>query len=115
MEQTTVEQQVQGVVYIWAVPDWDYVDGERVYNGKWDYQLSTSSKIYTTGAVRIYARDVSLTMPGGVDLVTAAVETLQSEKEAARKEWLDREHAIDMSIQRLLQLTHQPEGEHKEE
>lgn len=91
----TKSEQVTGEVEIWAVPRqaWDPKDAPP-----FKYQIGRS---YYTGEVKVVTHQVTLEVPAGVNLYMAAMETLESAKNEAFKEYQQKAAEVDRQIAEL--------------
>lgn len=96
----TKREPVTGPISIWAVPRHPdtVAAGERLFY----YELSTTKEYHwRTGAVCVHTEEVTLMLPGGINLYEKAVETLYAAKEEASKEYLRKLAEIDKQIEGL--------------
>ena len=105
-EKATFTQKLQ----VWAYPTDQYTRDMNPDSPAFEYKVCTD-KPWNSGAVMVHEEEVSLTVPAGVDLTTAAIATL----EAAIKEVEDRDYqeieSLRQQIKNLVCLEHQPTTE----
>lgn len=102
----TVSESVTGEVQIWAVPRSSYAPKDAP---PFSYQLHAGTIPYQDGSVKICTHTVTLEVPAGVNLLQAALDTLEDAKVKAREAYMEKVRSLDVQIQNLRQLTHQPE------
>jgi|19_taG_2_1085344.scaffolds.fasta_scaffold03972_2 hypothetical protein len=109
----TTKQDVVGEVCIWAVPRTEWEISQSEDKKPFHLELYCSNdEPYREAAVQLYAEEVVLTCPAGIDMVQAAVDTLHGVKEKEVKAHATRMNELDDRIAALLRLTHiTPEGE----
>ena len=114
----TKQTKVEGKCYIWANPKtkWEIEqDLKELGEGNEDklipfaYSLSSNKSSYHDSAVRVHEFDVVGTVPPGIDLVAAAIKTLRTKVDDARKEFEIREADLETQIRSLALITYQPE------
>ncbi len=103
----TQTQPVKGKVSIWAIPKQEWIDNKFVFTNGWNYRLSTSG-LHLSGAVCVCTNEISLPLPGGINLAEKAIETLETAKKDELKEHLERQLVLDNMIGNLRQITHNP-------
>ena len=103
----TTEQDVTGKVAIWAYPLEENGPNGFGFYGKWKYTLSTGV-VWQDAAVKIVEFDVSLRLPGGINLAERALETLEDKKRREQEEHWAKMAEYDQKIQQLRRLTHIP-------
>jgi hypothetical protein len=90
-------------VEIWAIPHGIYYMEEHPGARPFRYEIRKGDP-WTTGAVKVCEHELTLAVPAGINLIAAAVETLNNKK----KELMERLHTemqeIDRQISNLLQL-----------
>lgn len=102
----TVAESVTGEVQIWAVPRSSYAPKDAP---PFSYQLHAGTIPYQDGSVKVCTHTVTLQVPAGVNLLQAALDTLEDAKVKAREAYMEKIRNLDIQIQSLRQLTHQPE------
>lgn len=107
----TVSESVTGEVQIWAVPRSSYAPKDAP---PFSYQLHAGTMPYQKGAVKVSTQEVTLTVPAGVNLLQAALDTLEDAKKKALETYVEQCKELDEQIQNLRQLTHQPSAEPRE-
>jgi hypothetical protein len=95
----TKSEQVTGEVEIWAIPRQAWQDPT---DPPFRYQIGRS--YIHTGEVKVSTHEVTLTMPAGVNLYLAAMETLETAKADAFKVYQNKAEEIDKQIKAMLQL-----------
>jgi hypothetical protein len=103
----TKSESVTGNICIWAIPrqSWDSKEAPP-----FSYRLySSDTKPYTDGSVKVATIPVTLSVPAGINLLQAALDTLEDAKVEARKTYMDAVHRLDEQIKGLQMLTYQPE------
>lgn len=103
----TKNESVVGEVQIWAVPRSKYYMEQHPSESPFEYQLHTRDP-WTTGAVRVCAHEVTLQVPAGVNLLAAAVETLEAKIKEAEATYLRTKLELQEQINNLLMLSHSP-------
>lgn len=100
----TKKEPVTGNVYIWAVPRGRYeMEADPTINS-FRYELHTGSP-WQSGAVRVSEHEVTLTVPAGVNLLAAALETLELKKKKAFESYAREIKQIDEQIAGLMLLS----------
>ena len=107
----TVAETVTGEVQIWAVPRSSYAPKDAP---PFSYQLHAGTIPYQEGAVKVCSHHITLEVPAGINLLQAALDTLESAKVAAHETYINKCRELDKQIQNLRQLTHQPSAEPRE-
>lgn len=113
MDMKTKRQPVTKEIHVWAVPRVPSTvkPGEEPFV----YELSDSKHYHwQTGAVCVYSREVTIMLPGGIDLYQKAMETLYAAKEAASQEYLQKIASIDKQIDGMRLLAAPTDGEYIE-
>ncbi len=114
----TEKTNVEGTCYIWALPksDWEIEqDLKEAANDMtkvipFKYRITASDINYTSGAVKVCDFPVTGQVPEGIDLVTAAVQTLREKIIEIRRE-RDKEIAeIEEQIKALALIEFLPDG-----
>lgn len=100
----TTQQLITGTVYIWAIPCSRYEMEEEPTRFPFRYELHTNSP-WQAGAVRVSEHQVTLTVPPGVNLLAAALETLEAKKKEAFDYYARQVAEIDEKIQQLMMIT----------
>lgn len=103
----TKNESVTGDISIWAVPrqSWESEDAPPFH-----YSLYSSGRYpYQEGSVKVTTVSVTLQVPAGINLLQAAIETLEEAKDQAHKTYLEKVNHIDKQIKSLQMLTYQPE------
>lgn len=114
----TEKTKVEGTCYIWAMPksDWQIqqdlkeVDNDMAKVMPFQYKITTGSTNYNDDAVLVGEFDVVGTVPEGVDLVKAAVETLRDKIAEAKKEYEKTVADLEEKIKNLALIEYQPEA-----
>ena len=114
----TVKTPVDGVCYIWAIPmsEWELKSALEEAGGimkrvtPFKYIITTNNSHYANNAVRVCEFNVMGMVPGGIDLVKKAVETLRDEILRVRKEADDAIVELEVQIRNLALITYQPEA-----
>ena len=97
----TTEESVTGKVYVWAVPRSSYAIERSEDKRPFSYEIKSEDYHYTTGAVKVHECTVTVKMPGGINLIAKAIETLEDAKVKARVEYMDRIKALEEQISNL--------------
>ena len=112
----TERTNVGGTCYIWAVPKSDYQlqqevkdEGDAVKVIPFKYVIRTSSTHWQTDAVLVHEFPVTGTVPEGVDLIKAAVQTMHDEIIRIRKEADKSIAELEERISKLALLEYTPE------
>ena len=103
----TVEQELPVTLYVDAVPPSKYNDDEL----KQGYGIRINSYNWgsvTDNAISICKREITITIPGGVDVLTGMVESLKAEQQKLRAEAEIKCNAIESQIQSMLCIEHNP-------
>ena len=107
----TVSESVTGKVEIWAVPRSQWADPS---DPAFSYQLCAGTMPYQKGAVKVSTQEVTLTVPAGVNLLQAALDTLEDAKKKALETYVEQCKELDEQIKNLRQLSYQPSAEPRE-
>jgi mRNA-degrading endonuclease HigB of HigAB toxin-antitoxin module len=99
---TKIGDVAVSAVGIWAVPTKEYNNGDWQNTG-FQYQLHTGNP-YVTGSVKVGEQQVTLQVPSGVNLLQAAIETVQKAKKDLLASYLDSEAELNKQISDLQQL-----------
>jgi hypothetical protein len=99
----TKSEPVTGSIQIWAIPRSTYELTQNPELSPFTYQLCTSTP-WQTGAVRVSTHEVILYVPAGVNLLAAALETLELKKKEAFDYYARQVKEIDEQVQQLLRL-----------
>lgn len=102
----TVSESVTGKVDIWAIPRSEWAPKD---NPPFSYALYTGTVPYQDGAVKVHSYDVTLEVPAGINLLQAAMDTLEDAKVKARETYMEQIRKLDQQIKNLQMITHQPE------
>ncbi len=101
----TTRQKVEGEISIWAVPKYNPEPG----NDPFEYELfSGSTKPWRNGAVKVNTETIVVHLPGGLNLVAKAVETLREAQVEIRNEATKNVEELEQRIRELGLLTYQP-------
>ena len=103
----TKNEPVVGEVQIWAVPRSKYYMNENPTASPFEYQLHTRDP-WTTGAVRVCTHEVTLQVPAGINLLAAAVETLEAKIKEAEATFIRTKLELQEQINNLLMLSYSP-------
>lgn len=105
MNYLTTRQKVEGEIAIWAVPKYNPEPDVDPF----EYELfSGSNKPWRDGAVKVNTETVTLHLPGGLNLVQKAVETLREAQVEIQTEATKNVAALEERIRELGLLTYQP-------
>ena len=107
----TVSESVTGKVEIWAIPRSQWADKSEP---PFSYKLYAGTSPYQEGAVKVSTQEITLSVPAGVNLLQAALDTLEEAKVRAHEAYITKCMELDQQIQNLRQLTHQPSAEPRE-
>lgn len=103
----TKSESITGNICIWAIPRQSWESKEAP---PFSYRLySEGANPYIDGSVKVTTIPVTLSVPAGINLLQAAMETLEDAKVQARKTYMEAVHRLDEQIKGLQMLTHQPE------
>lgn len=102
-------EKVTGKAQVWALPTMSY-EMAKYDNRPFHYIISTS-KSYRTGAVKVHEFDVETVVPEGIDLVMAAVKTLEDRIQEVRAEKEKEIEELLDEIKKLRLLEHKPDLE----
>jgi hypothetical protein len=111
----TKAEELTAKIAIWAVPQSEYSaeTGGYKYSGEWKYELHGPGEMcYTTGAVKVLVQDVTVLIPGNINLVEKAVETVQEEINAEHASHQRRLTDLYTKMGSLRLLTHGPSDEY---
>lgn len=97
----TKETVVTQTLNVYAVPDSNIELG-------FTFCLKEHSH-WDDDAVKIYEQSVTVTVPDGIDLVAAAIDTLKERKEKLVAETYKKKMRLEEKIQALMTLEHKPE------
>lgn len=100
----TKSEAVTGTVYIWALPCTRYEMEEDPNRFPFKYELHTNTP-WQAGAVRVSEHTVTLTTPAGINLLTAALETLEAKKKEAFDYYARQVAELDKEIKQLMLLS----------
>jgi hypothetical protein len=101
-------KSVTDTVQVWAVPKFAYTDDENKATGKWEFKI-TDGNPYASGAVKIHQGAVTIEIPHEVDLVEAAIKTVEQEITDARLAHYQKIQDLEKRLKALQALTYQPE------
>lgn len=99
----TKKEPVTGSVYIWAIPSSQWARENDPTTPPFRYELHTGNP-WQNGAVRVSEHEVTLIVPPGVNLLAAAVETLEARKKEAMDTYARTVKELDDQIRGLLML-----------
>lgn len=100
----TKYEKVEATAQIWAIPRQSWEPAE---NPPFSYRLYCNGSPYTDGAVKVADAPISAFVPEGINLLQAALETLEDAKVKARQTYIEQCAKIDKQIEGLRQLTYQ--------
>lgn len=100
----TKKEPVTGNVYVWAIPQSKYALEQDSTLPPFRYEIHTGSP-WQNGAVRVSEHEVTLTVPAGVNLLAAALETLELKKKEAFEAYAREVKQIDEQIAGLMLLS----------
>lgn len=100
----TTKEPVTGTVYVWAIPRSKYDLESNPDATPFRYEICTNTP-WQNGAVRVSEHEVTLTVPAGVNLLAAALETLELKKKEAFDSYARQVRQIDEQIAGLLMLS----------
>lgn len=116
----TKEEVVSTTGYVWARPKSDHmikleladVDGDVSKVMPFEYEVTTCSSHWSEQAVQIHEFPIEALVPEGIDLMRAAVTTMQEEIARIRKEADDKIDELQDRINKLALIEHQrkPDG-----
>lgn len=98
----TTEETNSYPVSIWAIPKSNYAADDAP---PFSYELRTD-RPWQSGAVEVFATEVTITTPAGVDLLTKSIETLEAAIEEVKTNAFEEVHRLQQQINNLLQLEH---------
>lgn len=104
----TTEHTLKDQVSVWAIPVAKWIMDEDDWDGKlFTYKVyANASTPYQDGAVKVCDQDISCFVPGGINLVEKAIETLEGKKNKAFKEFIEAKRLVDEQIDRLKLIAH---------
>lgn len=101
---TTKNQRISGPVNIWAIPKREWELAEEDDDGfPFRYEIRTNNP-WVEGAVKIHETEITVELPGGLDLLSAALKTLRDTKQEILAEAERRCCEIDEKINKLTLL-----------
>jgi len=108
----TKETPVTGEVQIWAVPKTQHMmECEREEGNPhpvpFEFEIRTE-RSWRDGAVKLHTVKITVTCPGGIDLLQSALNTLREEKEEERRKFERRMSELDQQIASLAMLEYIP-------
>jgi hypothetical protein len=107
----TVSESVTDKVEIWAIPRSQWADKSEP---PFSYRLYAGTSPYQEGAVKVSTQEVTLSVPAGINLLQAALDTLEEAKVRAHEAYITKCMELDQQIQSLRQLSYQPSAEPRE-
>lgn len=99
----TKKTSVPGIIQIWALPKASWEINTEEYDGQpFKYALyGENSRPYQDGAVMVVEHRASFEVPAGVDLLAAAIATLQKQKTDVLAEAMKKTTEIEKQINQL--------------
>lgn len=113
----TKRTTVEGVNYIWAYPktNWEIeqdlqeVDGDMTKVVPFNYQITSNSANWRDDSVLVHEFPVVGNVPAGIDLVKAAVKTLQAEIAQVQAEAEAKVAELNEKIKNLALIEYRPD------
>jgi hypothetical protein len=108
----TKEETVTSVAAIWAIPlrEWEYeqaLEADPTTARPYRYEIRTTNP-WEDGCVKLHEGEVSMTLPGNIDVLRAAIGTLLEAKAAERLRFEERMEQLDNQIRKLALLEYNP-------
>lgn len=103
----TVETKVTETLQIWAIPHSKYHRESFPEDPPFFYSVRTD-KPWDSGAVKVNEEEITFTIPAGIDITTAAVDTLKAAIAEIELDTATKIAELREQIKGLLQLTYQP-------
>lgn len=101
----TEHETLEFETHIWAVPTSDYARELDPTTPMFTYELyNHTQRCWTQGAVKVAPATVTATVPAGVNLVQAALDTLQEEIDDINKRAKEETLRVQHKMQELLLL-----------
>jgi hypothetical protein len=94
----TIEQELSCTLYIWATPKWNPLANEFPF----DFEVRDSGGHWDDKAIRVSHQLVTVTLPGGIDLYSKALETLDVKERRAMDEYAHKMAIIAEERQQLM-------------
>ncbi len=111
MYNKTKETVVKGDIQVWAIPRtaWEMEQSEEKEPAPFKFTLRTSAP-YQDGAVKLNTQEIMVILPGGIDLLTAALSTLKEQMEVERKTCDSRIAELQKQVDALALIEYIPEA-----
>ena len=110
----TKNERITGNVQVWAIPKTRWENERDLEEGlppfPFNYEIRTD-RSWSEGAVCIHTQDIVVELPGGLDLLSAALKTLRDAKREILAEAERKCCEIDEKIQKLALLEYNPDGQ----
>lgn len=103
----TTDETVTGEISIWAIPNKEF-DPKDETSVPFFYELKEGMHHWRDEAIRVDTRDLTLSVPPGINLVRMAIKTLNAKKDKAREEYMETCARMDDLISQLTLITYQP-------
>jgi hypothetical protein len=99
----TEHERISGEVEVWAVPVDQYTAEET--GRLFEYEIRTY-RSFDDGAVKVCTDTITVDVPGGINLIEKAIETLDEKAAEHLKEYQEALKEIEHKKSQLLMLTH---------
>ena len=104
----TKEKTITRKVHIFAIPIASHALEEG--GDPFTYEVYPYENHYDENAVRVMEHEVTVTIPAGLNLVSLAIDTLESLKEKEETSYNIRVNALDSRIKDLLRISYDEEA-----
>ena len=101
----TVETKVTKVIKVWAIPHSAYWRENHPSSIPFDFEVRTS-KAWDDGAVLVHEEEITLTVPAGIDLLSATISTMEEAIRNIKKDAAEKVDGLQKQINDLLLLTY---------
>jgi len=105
----TEETKLKVTLYVHATPNSLYgrIEGQKPY----DFNVYTFERHYDENAIMVHSLETSITVPAGINLTAAAVQTLEEKKQKLKEDYFVAKSIIEDKISNLLALEYSPEDQ----
>lgn len=105
----TVETVVVQTLKVWAIPHSTYMRENHPNPIPFDFEIRTG-KAWEDGAVLVHEEEINLTVPAGIDLLSATIATMEEAMRNIKREAKEKCEDLQQQINSLLLLTHQTDS-----
>ena len=102
----TKEEEVTGSAYIWAIPNRNPDE-----HGPGAFYYRVMHNPWETGAIKVHTFEVKGTVPAGINLIEAALQTIEDKKNEIQARAFREVQDLEKEKEKLLKLTYRPEPE----